>query len=796
MGIDLTLATQLEGDESRLQPTSSGQGDFLSPGPDSEVGSARSRMDSDWSELDSPAARDASPSPKLAQSTSADITIRLFDKVVDLLESNPERVSSLWIGAYVQVEDHGLLLKHFSGTNPFDNQPPFTSSKITNGGRTTWAIMDTLLDIKGVQVDPRDAESIAHSLRGHTLLGRSSSLDEMSLSMLMEGVPPTSPRTLTLTPSPASRQSLRPVAAIEDASPAVATGDVDELDELERQMAALNAPSPIAEAASAELAALKAQLEKEAKAHADELAAAQAEATAAKTEAAAAKAEAAKAEARASSAIAEVAESSAAAASTRSDVEAQAQAHEEARDEKAALDASLRALEADFAEVKRERDLARAATERARAQAEAASAAAKSEAAAAAAAAADVAAISSAQGGQMAQVQEMSARHQQELAALRREREELFEASEQHRVELQSARAASSEHAQRLREQEAEHRAAEAARSVEHSKLKADMAERAEVVASMAAAAAVNVDDIDEAVRLQRRVQDLEEQLATGRQAAVSANAADTSVIQIELERAEAENRGLQNELATQQERRVKQSTEHAQLLAENSKLHAQLRRQASEQQATMVELRELRSAYDDLVNVTTSHTMGPSAVDDESIQLPEAPGQAWDAGSISSTGTGNGFDTVRTRAQAVQRQVEALEQEMRDLVITSPFSPAGALSPVPQLSATRSTSRSSMLSSPALKTSSFVTPGSPGSPLGVADGLFASPSKSPEQGMMPFELGAFLRQHELGHFEDALRELGALSMDGLKNTSLSELNDLGMTTVEKLRFRRSFKAQ
>ena len=132
---------------------------------------------------------------------------------------------------------------------------------------------------------------------------------------------------------------------------------------------------------------------------------------------------------------------------------------------------------------------------------------------------------------------------------------DLLQKGEQHHFELRKAREACSEHAQRLRE----HRAAEAARSVEHSKLKADMTERAEVVASMAAAAALSVDDIDETVRLQRQVLVLEEQLATGRQAAVASHAAGTSTIQIELERVEAENRGLQDELATLQQRRVRQ---------------------------------------------------------------------------------------------------------------------------------------------------------------------------------------------------------------------------------------------
>jgi hypothetical protein len=82
-----------------------------------------------------------------------------------------------------------------------------------------------------------------------------------------------------------------------------------------------------------------------------------------------------------------------------------------------------------------------------------------------------------------------------------------------------------------------------------------------------------------------------------------------------------------------------------------------------------------------------------------------------------------------------------------------------------------------------------------PGSPIGLAEELSSLPPASPEQSASPFELAGFLQQHELGHYEDALRELGAISMGRLKTTSLSELNDLGMTTVEKLRFRRSFKS-
>jgi hypothetical protein len=208
------------------------------------------------------------------------------------------------------------------------------------------------------------------------------------------------------------------------------------------------------------------------------------------------------------------------------------------------------------------------------------------------------------------------------------------------------------------------HRQAEANRSVEHSKLKADMAERAEVVASMAAAAAVKVDDIDEAVRLQRRVRELEAQLSTGRQTAVSANAADTSMIQIEVERLEAENKGLHNELATQQARRVKQSTEHAELLVANSKLHTQLRRQAGEQESMVIELRELRSTYDDLVNMT--HAMSPKVelADQSIVSTPGASGVEPAFGTpgteFGSPSGRNGFDTVRSRAQAVQRQVEA----------------------------------------------------------------------------------------------------------------------------------------
>ena len=403
-------------------------------------------------------------------------------------------------------------------------------------------------------------------------------------------------------------------------SSSATTGDFDDLDAMELEIAALGDPSPTATAASTELAALKKQFEQQAKVHAEELAAA-------KAEAAAARKAAAEADANAGSANAAVAEASVAAASSQSRLQDQVREQQHARDEQAALDASLRALESEMAEVKRERDMARAEAEQAQAQARVAATKAKSEAAAAAAAAADLAAVSQGRGGQVLHVQEISARYQQELAALRAERDDLLQKGEQHHFELRKAREACSEHAQRLREQEAEHRAAEAARSVEHSKLKADMTERAEVVASMAAAAALSVDDIDETVRLQRQVLVLEEQLATGRQAAVASHAAGTSTIQIELERVEAENRGLQDELATLQQRRVRQSTEHAELLAENSKLHAQLRRQASAQQTTVFELKELRLAYDDLINVT--HKISSSAVADEALQSAEEGGQA-----------------------------------------------------------------------------------------------------------------------------------------------------------------------
>jgi hypothetical protein len=759
------------------QPSTPGQ-EIFSPGFNSELGSARSRADSEFSDLNSPQVQDLSPSPKLSQRIGAETTLRLFDKVIDFLDSNPDRVTSLWIGEYVDVEGHGKLLKHFMGTNPFNDQPPFNSSSVTNGGRTTFAIMDALLDMKGVQVDPRDAESTLASLRGTALLGRTDSLGEMNGSKLLEGVPPQSPRMLTLNPSPNARDG-------HPATSPASTGAFDELDAMEREIASLNDSSPAADTAmSTELAQLKEQLEQQAKVHAEELAAAQAEAAAARKAAD-------EAGAKAAAASAEIVEVSVDASSSRSRMQQYEREQQHARDEQAALDASLRALEAELAKVKQERNTARAEAEQAQTQAKAAAKTAQAEAAAAAAVAADLASVAQGQGIQAAQVQEVSARHQQELAALRAERDELLQKVEQQDSEVQRAREASAEHAQRLREQAAEHRAAEAARSLEHSKLKADMAERAEVLASMAAAAAVNVDGIDETIRLQRRVQVLEEQLATGRQAAVSAHAANTSMIQIELERIEAENRGLQDELAIQQQRRVKQSTEHAELLAENGKLHAQLRRQASAQQTTMSELQELRSTYDDLINVTQN--MSSSAVPNEVLELAAEGGIVVD--SKRNSVAAGGFDTVRSRAQAVQHQVEALEREMRDLIISSPFSQVGSVSPVPHLSATRSTSRGSTLANSSWKSSSFSGSNAPGSPTSLAEGLTTSPSASPERSASPFELGAFLRQHELDHYEDALRQLGAANMDALRSTSLSDLNDLGMTTVEKLRFRKSCKS-
>ena len=671
--------------------------------------------------LDPDASRDLSPTPREtapSSSTGADVLIQLYDMVVDLMERDASSVTSIWLGAYVTVEGHGQLLKRYAGTNPFDDQPPFNTPR---DGRTVHDIMHRLLDVKGIQVDPRDSEAIGTDLSPHArALARSSSIQDLSLQMLMEGVPPgSSPRH---SPSPIPR-------AIED-SPG--RGGLDEMDVLEREMAELNADgAPTA----AEVAALRSELAEQAKHHADALAAVKSE----------------------------YVESQAAASRAQEQIQEereQRSAIADAHNAQAATEAArMSALEADLVEVKHDRDLARAEAERA-----AARLAAEAEAT-----------VPATTPDDHAPAKPAGAHQLQELAAMRKQRDGLLESTAQQRRELEQARAVSSQQAQQIREMDAVHKAAAAAQSVESSRLRADIAERAEVVAAMAASAALPADDIDEAVRLQQRVRELESQLATGQQVSASATAADASMLTIEVERLQAENVGLGKELATYRSRHAQQCNEHAELLSENSKLHSQLRRHASEQQHTVSELRELRSTYDELVNVTQSMSLRT-----ESAQLP-GQDPSWEPTRLDIS-DGNGFDTVRARAEAVQRQVEALEQEMRDLVIAGPFSPKAqpssaelAASSTPQLSPLRSPPRA--LSPEALL----------GSPSSSPTGNGSAPTA-------PFELGEFLRKPDiqLEKYESRLRAQGALSVEALLNTSLAQLNEMGMTTVEKLRLRRA----
>jgi hypothetical protein len=64
------------------------------------------------------------------------------------------------------------------------------------------------------------------------------------------------------------------------------------------------------------------------------------------------------------------------------------------------------------------------------------------------------------------------------------------------------------------------------------------------------------------------------------------------------------------------------------------------------------------------------------------------------------------------------------------------------------------------------------------------------SPSLSQEA--VGFDLHEFCRANELIQFENGLRQISGENLASLRNTSLAELNRLGLNTVEKLRFRRA----
>ena len=329
----------------------------------------------------------------------------------------------------------------------------------------------------------------------------------------------------------------------------------------------------------------------------------------------------------------------------------------------------------------------------------------------------------------------------------------------------QAARSSELEMSCKIKEMETRHLAAESTWASEQIRLQAEMSDRVEAVMSMAAASGADSTDIDEVTRLRRRVVELEHSRAqpsfyrsptTPSGNGISgAHSSSPRSLQVECERLEAESRAVGTELTTQRARFEQQRNSNADLRSENNQLQSKLRRLELEHRLTMEELRELRAEHSELQIASEAYS---SRVETDAYSSRLLT-------NFSTNNDSNSFDNVRSRAVAVQQQVEDLEAEMRELVIASPLtltsndqSPKDMYNDLHKLTAQDAEEKTAFFSAPV-------------------------PAL--------FDLSAFCATHQLEPFETGLRALGAVSLPFLQNTSLAQLNELGLNTMEKLRFRR-----
>jgi hypothetical protein len=676
------------------------------------------------------------------QPGSGNAMIQLYNKVVDRLQHDGNSVTLIWLAEYITIPDHGALMKRFARTNPYAGGQAKQLGPVSSvSGRTAEATMAVLLDANGIHVDPRDNLSVAACAQ-HVFTSRryNARVQHQRMKMdavlacpsLPEGVPARKVRGDCIV-SAGSADSPRTTPSISTAETAEARVQVLRTEMAEQEARHSSELDSALAAASAAASAAQARLQDERQHHAATIAQIRAAQDTGLS--------------RATSNDCKQMELSISAAEARVQVLRTEMAEQEAR-HSSELDSALAAASAAQARLQDERQQHAVATAQIRAGLDTGSSRV----------------VTSGHGP---------------VQAWEEERAALLTANRLLEDQQRAVATEMSQQSQRQVELEEEHHIAAAAWAAEHVRLQTEMKDRVEAVVSMAAAASVDSDGIDEMVKLQRRVRELEckrgpdvesPSSATASVAARSDGAAAPH-LQTECERLEALSKGLASELNNHRTRLDQQRSDHAELMSTHGRVQSELQRKTRDQVATNRELRELRAQYDELVTMTQSRSqlqsLSQSLVPQRmgattALALTHHDKRRVPSGGAGVDQGGDAFDTVRNRAHAVQQQVEELEQEMRELVIASPFIPS-ALAP--------------MSDDPDLNDNSL----SPET---------RSPSLSQEA--VGFDLHEFCRANELIQFENGLRQISGENLASLRNTSLAELNRLGLNTVEKLRFRRA----
>jgi hypothetical protein len=234
----------------------------------------------------------------------------------------------------------------------------------------------------------------------------------------------------------------------------------------------------------------------------------------------------------------------------------------------------------------------------------------------------------------------------------------------------------------------------------------------------------------------------------------------------------------LGRQLAEMKAKLAARKEENAALAAERGQLQRNLSRQQDDKEVALQRMRELQASYHDMIGLVNDAATGGGSPPSSPMTQPKG---------AESLEPATVYDRARNSAANVKRQVDSLERELRDLVLT-PASLLAAGQPrndtiIANYTSSGLAERLHELGSPTA-----------GSGLSNGSTMSWSGNISPRSNHPNEGMGGLLMRCGLQQYAGTLAARGLSSLEDMAQLDMAELGRLGLDTTEKIRLKRALR--